>query len=267
MNKFRKNPYPEYESCEEAWEDLLRETSRPNFQELRDFANEKLREYRGREITNDSKSILADITYLTMLSSVSNLSDLECYSAYLTTWTPLTSELPPPCLMTRFKEITEPFEFRHFIPSKRMASIREKGFFGRATPKKMTLTREVEDFYIKDNGYIFAYFHEETDAVVNYNAALVGVADRGLRFYFKPDGERQIIIPLKCIKEFRFEEYGDAFNTEDDELASNVLPKPYLREWGGVAMCTKCGDTFRLDKEAVSRGEGLFCERCRDPKK
>jgi len=35
----RKNPYPEYASCDEAWEYLLGETSRPNFQELRAFAD------------------------------------------------------------------------------------------------------------------------------------------------------------------------------------------------------------------------------------
>jgi len=306
----RRNPYPNYESCEEAWQDLLKETSRPDLSEVRLFAKDKL-EYYSRLLEKDTaryayleslggwaedhyeKSDMGvgfdfdelfddyDVTDLPIderlrdlrsmvlfyeeLSNVVDYDELEACKLKVPGSSAshyLFKELPPWGMMLDLEEITVPFEFKHYIPKYRVKAIRKEGFFGRATPHRMTLTRLVQDFYIKDNGYIFAYEKGQQDVVVEFGGKLEGTSERALKFLFLPDGEVQYIIPVKCILESKLEEKK---GREDDSWVGSDIPLPQKYTLGGVIKCVMCRKDFKLSQAAASsRKSGrLLCADCR----
>ena len=96
-------------------------------------------------------------------------------------------------------QVVRDIEFAHFTSKAGAASIMDRGFKGRMTPHRQTLTRMVPDFKLEGDGYIFAYPRDRIGAVRN-DYMIVGEASQAISFYFHPDHEHQLIIPVKCIE-------------------------------------------------------------------
>lgn len=308
----RRNPYPEFNDCDEAWEALLKETSRVELSDVRAFAVERTeyylrmlsvdepffykhfgRQYEtgdfmyrfdGEEDDYEPDYELAElptaqriyfakhlVEFYKRLSVVSTRDEL--YSCVIEVVRNSASdflyqELPPWGLMLDFTEITEPFDFVHFVPQPRLQEIRKQGFFGRATPNRLTLTRMIQDFYIKDNGYFFAYPLDPTENfdtdlfVVNFSSYIKGVSSKALIFYFVADGEYQLLIPTKCVTEMSFFEPDQV--VEWEASSSEDLPEPQKRVLGSAVVCSKCKLTFEMHVGAVrsKTRTRLLCSIC-----
>lgn len=235
----RQNPYPYYESCEEAFEEL-QNLFFPILDLQRDIFLKNVNDWLD---SDSAKDYIEDKFYRESLEELIQLckqsESLEELRFHFDTFSNFLydfSFLFPIYFLTKDVKVEENVCFVHVFPSQRLDSIKKEGFYGRATPSKMTLTRQFEDFYIKDNGYIFAYGEDDwsEDSVVQASCGIIGTAKKAMSFYFMPDKERQLIIPLKCIETYSVEEdyFLDEFGGDEfiDEWAFHPLKHKFSKK-------------------------------------
>ena len=228
---YRRNPYPHYIDCDDALQDL-KNVIAPDLGVQRAYVLEqidKLIEF--NEAFSDYSDLYDD-------GDLENLAERVRGIKSLTDLTRLVQgNLPPTYTPLYFlihgAEILQNVEFAHSLPAQRAASVEASGIYGRATPSKLTLTREVSDFYIAGNGYIFAYEYSDymdmTDPAVHFSTYLSGTAEFALKFYFIPDQEHQLIIPVKCIQRYQVDEWPDEYaplGGWPDDVGHAMLPDP-----------------------------------------
>lgn len=250
----RKNPYPDYMDCEEAFLDLYNEVVNPNIEA------HKRRLLKVIDLVystdDDLKAILKSL-----VQGISAPNDFKKVYDLLITQDHfyLANNFPAYAMMSNI-EVIENIKFVHFFPTSRLESIKKHGLYGRATPSLMTLTREVSDFYIKDNGFIFAYeFAPDLCTVVSYPNRIEGIAKKALKFYFEPDTEEQIIVPLKCIESYTIHSKPrNAFVKDFDST-----PDPTKCRLGSLTECGRCGRKFKLKADSIYLGVQRLCPQCR----
>lgn len=153
-----------------------------------------------------------------------NIAEINVYPLYF---------LVEPFGGVRFR-VEHDVEFVHRFPKARFDAIKAQGLKGRESPRKMTLTREVEDAYLPKKGYVFAYKAQDVgnDIVVNYCGEFRGRASKALSFYFKPDNEWQLIVPLECVEDFELKLLSSLeCDEEEDEIAHHVLARGNPAFW------------------------------------
>ena len=228
----RKNPYPHYIDCDDAFRDL-KSVIAPDVDVQRAYVLEQI----GKLI--EFNEAFSDYSDLYDDGDLENLAERVRGIESLTDLTRLVQgNLPPTYTPLYFlihgAEIVQNVEFAHSLPAQRAASVEASGIYGRATPSKLTLTREVSDFYIAGNGYIFAYEHNDYmdgmgNLAVHFSTFLSGTAEFGLKFYFIPDQEYQLIIPVKCIQDYQVDEWPDEYTPPagwPDDMGHTMLPDP-----------------------------------------
>lgn len=200
------NPHPNYVDCDDALQDLINVVT-PDLEIQRAYQLENLKDFKS-EVNHpfsDYSEFYEEDDVDEMIKQVLGAKNLDEMRRI-----DIPETFRPLYFLTEDVEVLDSVEFAHTMPSDRAESIRKSTLYGRATPHKMTLTREVEDFYIGDNGFIFAYelgtFINE-HVVVRFSAYLKGVAEKALRFYFIPDGEYQLIVPVRCIESYTIENW------------------------------------------------------------
>lgn len=250
----RKNPYPQYTDCDDAFLDLYNEVVNP------DFERAKRRLLASMERAVHFGALRSEIERTTTMEELRQLvHGLEDPNLLFTLFT------FPPCLMMEDVRVCEDVHFVHYVPANRVASIRKHGLYGRATPHLMTVTREIFDFYMKGNGFIFAYEYEGPNmvTVVNYSDRVEGVASKALSFYFTPDTEPQIIVPVKCIKsyELKSKRAPNAPRSRMDDDDCQVHPRKW--ELGSKHECDECDAKFALREDSLYLGQILLCGACR----
>jgi hypothetical protein len=224
------NPYPHYVDCDDAFQDLIHVVT-PDLEIQRAYQLENLKDFKS-EVSHplsDYSEFYEDEDIDELIKQVSearSLDEIRCIDNIPETFRPLY-------FLAEDVKVLDSVEFAHTMPSDRAESIRKFTLYGRATPHKMTLTRNVEDFYIGDNGFIFAYeldsFINES-VVVRFSAYLEGVAEKALSFYFIPDEEYQLIVPVKCIESYTIENWTTDPATREDldnwSVCMRGLPDP-----------------------------------------
>jgi hypothetical protein len=269
----RKNPYPYFDDCEDAFSYLVDEIKNPDFETLkaemlsqvRRLIKEDVDAYAGTSFVSAHLKSLRKIEPLIQGMK----SHFDVYRVYEASKKELVSSFIkfPPFVMMAQISILENVDFVHFFPAKRLRAIQQEGLYGRATPSRLTLTREIFDFYIKGNGYIFAYEAQQNvsalnSPVVHYSHYIQGVASKALLFYFEPDHEYQLIVPIKCIKSYDIKK---TLNTADDEVANQVLLKPTHFELDkSIVECEFCGADFVFQMGAIQFGNKIVCADCQD---
>ena len=177
-----------------------------------------------------------------------------------------------PAFLMRDVEIVRNETFVHSLPSSCMESVKDSGIYGRGTPEKLTLTREISDFYIKDGGFIFAYSkedYEDQEPVVQFSAYILGTATHALRFFFIPDNEWQMIVPVQCIESYSFHKEDRPLREPEEGWSDDdVWNSPFVKQWtlGSTRECDLCDSEFQLKVESlVKRPPGIYeilCEDC-----
>lgn len=170
----------------------------------------------------------------------------------------------PPIFMMKNIRVERDVKFVHTLPKSAADSIRTQGdLYGRRTPSRMTITLDVSDFYVRNKGYIFAYEHSRfinsTEPTVNFPTYLEGTASRALSFYFIPDTEYQMVIPVECINSLDIVERSDV-DTEHDPWDNRDDPSWY--EVGASMACWICDSEFVLDENALV-DNAFVCRACR----
>ena len=184
-----------YEDCDDAIEAIFAEfTDDVEFQRKRAIKL-ALDRYSETRVTLDQTEHLID-----RLEAANSLSDLRrVINRHVADTELIQLAVMPIRLISDRVRVVRNVEFVHFTSKSGATSIMERGFKGRMTPHRQTLTRMVPDFTLEGDGYIFAYPHDEVGSVRN-NYKIVGEASQAISFYFHPDHERQLIIPVKCIE-------------------------------------------------------------------
>lgn len=204
--RYRGNPYPDYVDCDDAFQDLINVVT-PDLEIQRAYQLENLKDFKS-EVNHpfsDYSELYEEDDVDEMIIQVSEARSLDEMRRV-----DIPETFRPLYFLTEDVTALGNVAFAHTLPFDRAESIRKSTLYGRATPHKMTLTREVEDFYIGDNGFIFAYelgtFINEP-VVVRFSAYLKGVAEKALRFYFMPDDEYQLIVPVRCVESYTIENW------------------------------------------------------------
>lgn len=179
-------------------------------------------------------------------------------------------------MMLKDFEIVENVEFAHSLPKSRAESIEASGvLYGRTSLSRLALTREFLDVYAPNDGFIFAYdldYHFDENPVVKFSTFLSGDAAYAVKFYFLPDNETQLIIPVRCISGFIVDEWPEHFAPSegwDDERAE--LLDPLRWSVGSELSCMGCEEEFTLDEDAIidldimglGRNQKVLCKQCR----
>ncbi len=205
--------------------------------------------------------------YLKLFELTDSILDGDKYSSWPTIRSRIFRNLPLGMLI-RDLEIVEDVEFAHTLPKQRAEDIEESGvIYGRSTPSRLTLTRQFFDLYVPNDGFIFAYdldSYLNEDPVVMFSTYLSGEAYYAVRFWFYPDGERQLIIPVSCISKYQVDEWPSEYAPMEgwhDEYAYE-LPHPSRWTAGAVRECDECEAEFALDAGAIV-GRDLLCKKCR----
>ena len=74
----------------------------------------------------------------------------------------------------------------------------------------------------------------------------------------------QLIVPVKCITEYTFENLPDTCEPEwgwDDEDAEGMLPQPSLLTYGTEMPCVDCKSLTTV-KDGTTTERGVVCRRC-----
>jgi len=171
----------------------------------------------------------------------------------------------PPILLMKNIQVVRGVKFVHTLPKSAADSIRTSGdLYGRRTPSRMTITTDVSDFYVKNKGYIFAYEHSRffsgAEPSVNFPTYLEGTASHALSFYFIPDREYQVIIPVECIDSLDIVERS---GVDTEQAAWDNRDDPSWYEVGAFATCWTCDSEFVLDEDALI-DNAFVCRKCRD---
>jgi len=253
----RKNPYPNYTDCEDAINDL--------YAEIMNMDLEAHKEKLHRIINLPGYSVENSKALKSMVDRLQTPEDfIDSYKSLKRLGVSLAAHYPAFSMMSDV-QIVENVGFVHFFPETRYESISKFGLYGRATPNRMTLTREVCDFYIKDNGFVFAYEVSDsksipTDTVVNFSCRIEGVAKKAIKFYFVPDREFQMIVPLKCIDTYKI--VSPESNVTYDFTEYDDMMDPVYYRIGSEQSCDKCDALFKLKEDSIYAGHSLFCEDC-----
>ena len=214
----RENPYPYYVDCDDAFADLLK-LFEPNVEVQKKFA---------LELFDSLGEVLEDYDWTVVEETLEELVDIDLYLSLRTEedylriirqkikqantldslrrWAGIIWPALPLYFIAQDFKVVENVKFVHYIPLDRLVSVKEQGFYGRATVGKMTWTRLIEDSYIKENGYFFAYdkkmIESGTPTVVSEIGRIEGVASKAISFYMPADDEEQLIIPFKCVNQY-----------------------------------------------------------------
>jgi hypothetical protein len=214
----RENPYPYYVDCDDAFADLLK-LFEPNVEVQKKFA---------LELFDSLGEVLEDYDWTVVEETLEELVDIDLYLSLRTEedylriirqkikqantldslrrWAGIIWPALPLYFIAQDFKVIENVKFVHYIPLDRLVSVKEQGFYGRATVGKMTWTRLIEDSYIKENGYFFAYdkkmIESGTPTVVSEIGRIEGVASKAISFYMPADDEEQLIIPFKCVNQY-----------------------------------------------------------------
>jgi len=212
----RKNPYPHFMDCTEALTALIAIFS-DDVEDQKRLTIEHVNSLKsgpyGRLYDDETlERIILGVRkaktlegILKVLSRNANVPDLQDII------------FPAVFLMENVELVTE-VDFIHWTYY--TSEIAEEGIRGRATPHKQTMTRQIEDFQILGNGYIFAYPAGQLEASTIVGGSggkgyIRGYATHAVGFNFIPDdGEYQLLIPVKCI-----ETYQEYAGHEDDDLS------------------------------------------------
>lgn len=193
-------------NCDEAFQDLL-QVLEPNLELQKAYLLENLWEFKN-EVNHpfsDYSEFFDEDDVDQLIFAVSKANSLDEIPH---------SEIPatflPPYFLFKDVEVLNNVPFVHTMPYARAESIRKSTLYGRATPKKLVLTRSIEDFYIAGNGYIFAYelseFSNHESLAVKFSSHIKGYTEKALKFFFVPDEEYQLIVPIKCIESYTIED-------------------------------------------------------------
>ncbi len=253
----RKNSYPDYEDCDDAFSDLYNEVTNPNIEEHKTRLVKYIDTFyitRGRDRVYEV--IKKDIMNVQTLAQFKHIYD----SLWSMALYGLAYQFPANVMMSNVKCI-ENVKFVHYFPNSRLKSITKYGLYGRATPTRMTLTREVMDFYIKDNGFMFAYeYSPKMVTVVNYANRIEGVARKALSFHFEPDTEDQLIVPLKCVESYSVVKSSRLNITGEYD---DMLLDPRKYRIGALTSCDECGRRFKMRTDSFYLGVHILCPECR----
>ena len=174
----------------------------------------------------------------------------------------VNDRLEIPVLLMQNVEEVQNVRFVHSFPPTRLAAITEEGVYGRGTPSRLSHTRSMPDFYVRGGGYIFAYHAPQFEAGnVNLieDTRIMGEASWGMQFFWTPDGENQMIIPVECIKSYTIVDTG-----ERERYVFDELPMPQLNVLGESFICDQCGGESETAAGAftpISR-DGRFYRIC-----
>ncbi len=200
LHGFRRNPF---ESCDHAMEELLAEFSEDlEFQKRRALSAVFDTMPRSPRSTPYFEGVIDDI------KESQTLEELEdALSRNVRWYNAKDNAIKPIKFLAKNAEVVEDVAFIHYTDEESGLAINREGFKGRVTPRRQTLTREIMDSELLDDGYIFAYPLDQNFGVtiVDSDFAVIGEASFALAFNFVPDGgERQYIIPVQCIFDYEF---------------------------------------------------------------
>ena len=273
MNYSRKNPYPEFDDCDEAMGCLIDEIINVDFEKAStEFGERLVDKFQFHVHISKIPQFIFDF------SKIRSLEDIKDFHEHLDTYErgwdvlnilSLSPGLPPAYLMTDI-EVVENVEFIHTFPQPRYASIKEHGLYGRMDPSRIALTRELNDVYIKGNGYIFGYepaqFMTWQGTIVDFSTYLKGETSKALSFTFRPDEEKQMIIPVKCIDHYTLSEDVDWRELDEEELiAEEMLADPFKFQLHTPHPCDMCGTQTILNEHSFV-GKSILCDVCRSEK-
>ena len=270
---FRRNPYPEFGDCSEAMVCLLDEIINVDFEKAStEFGKRLVDKLQIHVHISKIPEFIFDFSKIRSLEDIERFHDrLDTYERGWDVLNILSSSpgLPPAYLMTEI-EAVENVEFIHTFPQPRYASIEEHGIYGRMDPSRIALTRDLNDVYIKGNGYIFGYepaqFMKWQGTIVDFSTYLKGKAREALSFTFRPDEEKQMIIPVKCIEYYTLSKDVDWRELDEEELiAEDLLADPLKFQLHTPHPCDKCGTQTILNEHSFV-GNSILCDGCRTEK-
>ena len=289
----RRNPYPYFTDCEDAFEALLREfyitdvkTLKKDFLSKYDFDDANFSRIKNKNVKPIFIEALTNIlnaqSYEDFVDAVDFIEDFisvsqseeeirqrfnisEAERRYLARRFNVIHMSLPIQFPLKNHEVHEDIQVLHFFDEKALDLIK-KGLKGRATPSRIALTRAFSDAYLEGNGYIFAYPYDGDlksvkqnihSYVVKSRYLLIAQASKAISFYHYGDDERQFVVPVKCIKEYEIIDLGEDFRM----LYFGGLYGEEMHSFGDFIPCDLCEQYFHLEPSNLKQ-DFYVCNEC-----